>query len=183
MTKPLSKKSTIQFSRWAKLRDGDIGLYCGKPLGKHYVLEHLNDNRLDNRLENFINEHQSCNIAKAHNTDYSLIAHEKLKQNELAPFVPPIEDEELDEISTEIKISKNNFDIIEQHISEKIVVDGKINWDDALYGGVYKCKKLTGYGSTQCTRSYLKTLTCSEAPFMVTKDENKKKIIVKRTGN
>jgi len=48
-------------------------------LGKKYILEHLNNNRKDNRLENFTLAHQHCNIIKAHNTDYDLIAQQKLK--------------------------------------------------------------------------------------------------------
>jgi hypothetical protein len=57
-------------------------------------------------------------------------------------------------------------------------------WDHALYGAVLYCKKKTGYGSTKSLREYLYVLTRGpEAPFMVTKNDEGKKIIVKRTGN
>jgi len=177
-----SHKAKIQYCSWCKQRDGDNCLYCVKPLGKKFILEHLNDNRNDNRLENYALAHQSCNLLKAHNTDYNLIAQAKLKENETNLFIP-IEDNESEEASTEIKISKNSYDITEQYLSEKILIDGSITWHDALYGSVYKCKKLTGYGSVQCTRNYLYTLTSPESPFMKTKDENKKPIIVIRNQN
>jgi len=110
------------------------------------------------------------------------MAKEKLLQNQLTPFIP-IEDNESEEASTEIKISKTNFEIQEQYLLEKILTDGFITWHDALYGATYKCKKLTGHGSVQCTRNNLYTLTTAEAPFMKTKDKNKKPIIVRRNQN
>ena len=142
----------------------------------------MNDNRNDNRLENFVRGHQTCNVAKKFNIDYKLMAEDKLRENEQSPFIP-IEDNSSEEASTEIKISKTNFEIQEQYLSEKILTDGSITWHDALYGATYKCKKLTGHGSVQCTRNNLYTLTAPEAPFMKTKDENKKPIIVKRNQN
>lgn len=175
----LSHKRKLQFKKWLKQRDGDNCYLCEKPLGQHCVIESLNNNPKDCRLENSALAHQHCNITKINNIDYRLKAQEKLKQNETALFIPQ-EDDEPDDASTEIKISKNNFDITEQNISEKISVDGEISWDDALYGSVYKCKKITGYGSIQCVRNYLKILTSCESPFMIIKDENKKKKIVRR---
>lgn len=95
----------------------------------------------------------------------------------------PIEDNKSEEASTEIKISKNSFDITEQNIAEKTLTDGKISWHDALFGSTYQCKKKTRYGSVQCIRNYLYILTSPDAPFMKTKDENKKPIIVRRNQN
>jgi|SRR3990172_6015171 len=182
MSKQLSQKGKITNCKYCKQRDGDNCLYCKKPLGKRYVLEHLNDDRTDNRLENFCLAHQSCNIAKAYNADYQIISKEKLKENESALFIP-VEVNTDDEASTEIKINQRSSEILEQYVAEKIAVDGKINQDDALYSATYKCKKLTGHGSIQCMRNYLRILTCAEGPFMVVLDDNKKKIIVRRTGN
>ncbi len=178
MTFP-SQKFKIQSWKWLGQRDDPNCLYC-KKLNPN-VIDHLNNNRNDNRLENYAKSHQSCNITKAFNTDYQIIAQEKLKENELALFIP--QEDTPDDASTEIKISKSNFEITEQNIAEKIAVDGKIDWNDAKYGTVYKCKRITGYGSPQCVVEYLKILTSCEGPFMVTKDKNKKKIIVRRTEN
>jgi len=175
-----SHKAKIQMWKWTGQRDGENCLYCQKPGCK--VLDHLNDNRNDNRLENFVRAHQQCNVAKKFNIDYQVMAQDKLRQNEQAPFIPT-EDNTSEEASTEIKIAKTNFEIQEQYILEKTLTDGFIFWHDALYGATYKCKKLTGYGSVQCTRNNLYTLTSPEAPFMKTKDKNKKPIIVRRNQN
>ena len=129
--KQLSQKAKIQFTNWIKQRDGPNCFYCRKE--KPNVIEHLDDNRNHNTLENFVLSHQTCNVAKNHNLDYQIMAQDKLKQNELAPFIP-IEDNESEEASTEIKISKNSFDITEQYLSEKILTDDSISWHDALYG-------------------------------------------------
>jgi len=184
MVKHISQKYKITLDKWMIQRDGLDCLFCKKEIPKNqkHVQDHLNNNRTDNRLENFARAHQSCNIAKAFNVDYQLIAQEKLKENELAIFIP-VEDTTDSEVSTEIKINKSNSEILEQYISEKITLDGKINKDDAIYSSAYRCKKLTGHGSVQCMRTYLGILTCDEGPFMEAQDENKKKIIVKRTGN
>lgn len=175
-----SHKAKIQFTKWIKQRDGPNCFYCEKE--KPNILEHLDDNRNHNTLENFVNSHQTCNVAKKFNIDYQVMAQDKLRQNQLTPFIPT-EDNTLEEASTEIKISKTNFEIIEQYLSEKILTDGFVTWRDALYGATYKCKRLTGFGSVQCTRNYLYILTSPEAPFMKTKDKNKKPIIVRRNQN
>ncbi len=121
-----SRKYKLYIDRGCKERDGDNCLYCVKPLGKKYILEHLNNNRNDNRLENFALAHQHCNVTKAHNTDYELIAQSKLKENEQSLFIPT-EDNTSEEASTEIKISMNSYDITEKYLSEKILTDGFIH--------------------------------------------------------
>jgi len=181
VSKQLSQKRKVLFSNWCRQRDGDICLYCENPIGSKCILDHLNDNRSDNRLENFVNAHQSCNVAKSSNFDYQIIAMDKLQQNEKGLFIPKEEDNP--EASTEIKISQNNYEITEQYISEKVITDGEIAWHDALYGSVYQCKKKTDYGSVQCVRNYLFSLTCPEAPFMRTKNEFGKSVIQRRVGN
>jgi len=83
--KQLSQKAKIQFTKWIKQRDGPNCFYCRKEYPN--VLEHLDDNRNHNTLENFVLSHQTCNVAKNHNLDYQIMAQDKLKQNELAPFI------------------------------------------------------------------------------------------------
>lgn len=184
MSKQPSQKAKIQNDKWLIQRDGLDCLFCRKPIPRNqkHVQDHLNNNRDDNRLENYARVHCSCNVAKNSTTDYMIIAQEKLKENEQALFIP-VDDNESEEASTEIKISKNSFDITEQYITEKILTDNSISWHDALFGSAYQCKKKTGYGSVQCIRNYLYILTSPDAPFMKTKDENKKPVIVRRTEN
>jgi hypothetical protein len=150
------------------------------------VIEHLNNNRMDNRLENLALAHQKCNIQKVNSFDYQIIAKERLKKNESKVLLERknIEDRTPNDTSTEIQINQANHSIVEQFITERVNTDGAVEWQDALYAAVYKCRETTGYGSTQSVREYLKTLTSMLAPFMIIKDEKtRKKMIARRTGN
>ena len=110
------------------------------------------------------------------------MAKEKLKQNEEMclserKFSDNITDHQS---SSEIGISIRTFKIVEQYLQEHITTDGFVQFEDALWGSVYKAKTETGYGSHQAVRSHIKTLTCSEAPYEIKRNESNKKIIVKR---
>lgn len=162
-------------------------LYCKLHFAKitDAIFDHLNNNRRDNRYENLCLAHQSCNIKKATYLDYQIIANEQLKLNEdqVLSERENIEDKSPLDASSEIQISQSNYPIVEQFITERVNIDGSIDYHDALYGAVYKCKISTGYGSPQSVRGYIATLTSLVSPFMITKDEQtKKKIIVRRTG-
>ena len=161
-------------------------LYCKEPFEQleDAIFEHLNNQRSDNRLENLALTHQSCNIKKATFLDYAIIANEQLRKNEdqVLSERKNTEDRTPSDASTEIQINQSNYPIVEQFLSERIHPDGRIEYSDALYAAVFKCKSLTGYGSPQSVRGYIATLTSIIGPFMITRDENKKKIIVKRTG-
>ncbi|MEO9307487.1 MAG: HNH endonuclease [Nitrososphaera sp.] len=187
MIKQLSTSKKIEL--WPVLYDKYRGkcIYCKKPFKRigDAIFEHLNNNRLDNRLENLALAHQKCNIKKATFIDYQIIANEQLKKNEdqVLSERKNIEDRTSNDTSTEIQINQANYSVVEQFLSERVNTDGSIEWQDALYAAVYKCRDITGYGSPQSVREYLKTLCSILGPFMVIKDENtKKKMIVRRTG-
>jgi len=184
MTRKSSQKQNRITNNYCIQRDGLNCLFCEIPIPKNQacVIDHLNDNPLEDRLENRARCHQKCNIDKINNFDYQILADTKRRNNLIHPFIPK-EDNESEEMSSEIKISKSNFDITEENITERILVDGFILWHDALYGSVYKCKKITGYGSVQCVRNYLYTLTSEFSPFMKAKNEKGKSIITKRCDN
>ncbi len=163
-------------------------LYCKESFEQlnDVVIDHLNNHRSDNRYDNLCLAHQSCNIKKATYMDYQIIANEQLKINEdqVLSERKNIEDRTSNDASSEIQINQANYPIVEQFITERVNTDGFIEYSDALYGGVYKCKSITGYGSPQSVRGYIATLTSIVSPFMITKDEKtKKKIIVRRVGN
>jgi hypothetical protein len=151
---------------------------------KDIIYEHLNNKRLDNRLENLALSHQSCNIKKVTLIDYQIIANEQLKKNEdLFYLREKIEDKMPTDTSTEIQINQSNYEIVEQFITERINTDNSIPYQDALDACVYKCKSTTGHGSQQSVRNYIATLTSIIGPFMIVKDDCKKKTIVRRSGN
>ncbi len=167
-------------------RDGENCLYCGKKLNhRTHIYEHLNDNRDDNRIENTVLACQSCNNKKPYDSEMQKLALEKLKVNEKSNFMRErnLEDEiNSHEASTEIEINVSNFDITEQYISDVVNCDGYIGYSDALNSCVALCKEKTGHGSQQSVRNYIAALTSTLGCFEITRDENRKKIILRREG-
>lgn len=161
-------------------------MYCNKLLTiPECIFEHLNNNRYDNRIENIALAHQACNIKKSTYTDYQIIASEKLKENESKLFVGEKNRAalEIKEASTEIDINVTNYDIAKKFLLERIKTDGSIGYTDALNSISFLCKEKTGHGSQQSVRNYINSLTSPVGTFMMIKNEEGKKIIVKRAGN
>lgn len=167
-------------------RDGGFQcFYCKILLSlDSFVYDHLNCKRYDNRLENIVLACHSCNNKKPHDFDMQIRALDKLNENEEGNFMGEklLQLESNKEPSSEIEINISNFEIVEQFLTETIEVDSHIPYPDALDSCVYLCKKKTGHGSQQSVRNYIATLTSMVAPFEIIRDENKKKIIVKRKG-
>lgn len=168
-------------------RDGGyICFYCKQSLDPmNFVYEHLNDNRLDNRLENIVLSHQSCNITKVSNFDYQIMAREKLESNEKTCLSERKYSDTLTDhqSSSEIGISIKTFQITEQYLEEHINTDGFVLFEDALWSIVFKARKETNYGSHQAVRAHIKTLISTEAPYEMKRNSSNKKIIVKRREN
>ncbi len=185
--KHLSTKQKSEYLNLLIKRDGGFKcLYCKKQLKiDSFIYEHLNNDREDNRIENLVLACQSCNVKKANDYDMQIIAQEKLKNNEDRNFVGErkYEDVSSREVSTEIDINVTNFDITKQFLLERIHTDGSIEYTDVLNSIAYLCKEKTGHGSQQSIRNYIATLASSVGPFMIIKNENKKRLIVKRSGN
>jgi len=162
-------------------RDGGLNcLYCPEILSSDYVFDHLNNQRQDNRVENIITSHQSCNIEKINNIDFQLIAAEKLKQNEEAGL-KYLEDQTAHENnSSEIEINKALYSFHKKYISERIASDRQYLFDDAIAELPYLCQERFGHGSEATTRKYIKQLTCKAADWQVVKDDKGKKLICKR---
>ena len=170
-----------------KLIHRDAGFfcfYCKKELSlESYVLDHLNCNPNDNRIENKVIACQSCNIKKAFDSELREQAIQKLRENEARTQQNNrIEDQTNAEHDTEISINEKNYPIVEKYISETITADGFIEYSKALNSCAYVCKKKTGHGAQQTIRNYIDMLTSDEGPFMVVRDENGKKIIVRRSS-
>ena len=167
-------------------RDGENCSYCGKKLNhRTHIFEHLNNNRSFNKLENIVLACQSCNNKKPYDSEMQKLALEKLMVNEKSNFMRErnLEDEiNSHEASTEIEINVSNFDITEQYISDVVNCDGYIGYSDALNSCVALCKEKIGHGSQQSVRNYLAALTSTLGCFEITRDENRKKIILRREG-
>jgi len=158
-------------------------LYCSDPLKDDYIFEHLNGNRKDNRTENIVLAHQKCNIKKIDNIEYQLIADQKLEQNE-EMGLSYLEDETAHENnSSEIEINKALYNFTKQYITEKIVTDVNVSFDDTIAELPYLTQERFGHGSEQSVRRYIKQLTCKASEWQLVKDDKSKKWICKRVLN
>jgi len=173
-------------------RDGGYRcFYCEKKFGKeeHPIFEHLNNNSTDNRLDNLVLSHQSCNIKKIEDVELLRKADEKLEQNETEIYVG---EKDLNKILSknssttespkEIDINTKNFDIVENYIEEQVQSLGSVEFKDILDSCVYLCKVKTRHGSHQCVRNYISSLTSSVGPYEIFK-ERKKPLIQRRTNS
>lgn len=126
---------------------------------------------------------QSCNVKKTNDCDMLLIAEDKLEKNEKMNFVREKKTEESQAKTTEIDINQTNYAITRKYLEETIATDGYVLFSNALNSCTYLCKDKTGHGSQQTIRNYIAVLTSDVAPFMIIKNDEKKKIIVKRDKN
>ncbi len=185
----LSQKQKIQIAEQLTERDGGYRcFYCKTPcsMKRRPIIEHLNDKRSDNRLDNLVLSCQSCNIKKAADEDcvYSDIAFLKREQNENQIYVREkilnrLTKSTKKEIPTEIDINTNNYKVVLDFIESRVESFDSVEYKDALNSCVYLCKSKTSHGSQQCVRNYIQAMTSSVSPYEIIKRDNKK-IIVKR---
>ena len=181
MSKHLSYKKKLEFLALLIERDGGlICWYCKTVLTDEHIFEHLNNNRHDNRIDNIVLACQSCNIKKINDIEMRLLAEEKLKENEDKNFVRENKLEEKQHPTTEIDINMSNYEITKKHLTEIITTDGSIPFSNALNSCAFLCKDKTGHGSQQAIRNYIAILTSDVGPFMIIRDSENKKVIVKR---
>jgi len=196
LVKHLSQRQKLMLLPFLIERDGGYCcFYCKYPLSiETQVYDHLNSNPKDNRPENIVLSCQSCNVKKENDFDLIFLAKEKLRENELNLFVRKSEFHPLQknqfhkvedalEVRTEIDINQSNFEITKQYLYEKLAVDDSLEYTKTINNCAYICKEKTGYGSQQSVRNYIDSLTSEVAPFMISKNDEKKKIIVKRCDN
>jgi len=165
-------------------RDGLNCLYCKSQIDPNDCdIDHLDNNPRNNENWNLVLSHHKCNCEKRNNTDFDLIAQEKIKLNQSQIFIPQLEDNSPLEASTEIQININSRKIAERFITEQIQIKSSLLYQDVLNSITFLCNEKTGHGSQQSTRNYIDSLTCSVAPFMISKNDEGKKIIKRRTEN
>ena len=187
MARKLTAAQKRQLLTYLVERDGYHCFYCKKGFKsvRDPIIEHLNDDETDDREDNLVLAHQSCNILKYTQKDkkYFNMAELKLEDNEKHLYVREsfLKKNSKEESSTEITISKKCFDITEKYVTDNVLANGWVVYKETMHSIVFLCKKQTGYGSEQQIRSHILTLTSPVAPFEITKDPmTKKKIIKKR---
>lgn len=165
-------------------RDGGFRcFYCKQHLSmKSMSFDHLDNNRAHNNIENIVLAHQSCNIKKITNTDFQIMAKDKLKLNE-EEFSVRVKNNHKDthhDYTSEIGINVGTYEVVEEYLKGETTTDGHVKFNDALYSIVYICKEKTGHGSEPAVRRHLNTLTSSVAPYEIIRNDAKEKIIVRR---
>ena len=183
MSKLLTMKDKLRIKELHVKEDGTKCVYCDNELDlDNCVIAHLDDNPKNNNDWNHALAHQKCNIDAIENIDYHLKAQERIRLNHSKIYAPRIE-EKNENVSTEVEINKSNREITQQFLTERTIDNKTIDYKDALDSITYLCQKMTGHGSQKCIRDYLSSFCSSIAPFMVVRDENKQKVIQRRTGN
>ena len=164
-------------------RDGGfICFYCKKTLSlTHFVYEHLNCNRKDNRIENVVHACFTCNNRKKDNFDMQLLAQNKLHENEISNSMGEKISSKPRELK-ELDISKENYEIAEDFIIKEVDLKGFILVSEAKNSISYLCRKNNRTGSPQAVTNYIMTLTSMVAPFEIIKNKEGKKIIVRKAN-
>ena len=162
-------------------RDGGFRcFYCKKSLSlTNFVHDHLNDNRKDNRIENIVHACSTCNNKKQYDFDMQLIAKEKLIKNEIGNSMRErisLKPREL----KELEVSKENYEIAEEYITKQVELNGYIVVKEAKNSISYLCRKTNGTGSPQAVYNYISTLTSTEAPFEIIKNDDEQKVIQRK---
>ena len=179
----LTPKQKIGIKEFHIKEDGTDCVYCDKELDLNTcVIAHLDNNPKHNDDWNHALAHQQCNIDAIENIDYHLKAQERIRLNHSKIYAPRIEIKN-ENVSTEVDINVSNREIVKQYLTERTIDNKTIEYKDALDSVTYLCQKMTGHGSQKCIRDYLSSFCSSVAPFMIVKDENKNKVIQRRTGN
>ena len=84
------------------------------------------------------------------------------------------------EPSTEIEISNKCYQITEEYLTDEILKKGWISYKGLIHTIVFLCRQKVGHGSEQSIRSHIKTLTSDVAPFEITTDKKKRRVVKKR---
>ena len=183
MSKLLTQKEKIRVKDLHIIEDGTKCVYCTEELDlETCVIAHLDDNTKNNNDWNHGLAHQKCNIEAIENIDYHLKAQERIRQNHSKIYAPRVEDKN-EHVSTEVDINVSNREITKQKLFEWTIDGQKTEHKDTLDSITYLCQEMTGHGSQKCVREYINAMCSSTGPFMIVKDENKRKMIQRRTEN
>jgi len=111
------------------------------------------------------------------------MATEKLEQTESQLFVGESFLEKKSpksEASNEITISNKCYAITVDFITNNVLNNGWILYNETLHSIVYLCREKVGHGSVQQIRSHIYTLTSEVAPFEIAKHPKTNKKIIKK---
>jgi len=189
MINRLSYKQKKEWFKFIVERDSYKCLYCSQTFTdtNPAEYEHLNNNENDNRPENLVLSHHSCNVKKKYNTDFQILAAEKLKENERSTFACErtlADTGTTDEISSQQKINKMNRQITIQWLEEHMMLEKEITLRDAVNAIVNLCNQMNDSGSQSAVYRYIDT-SCNpyNGKYTLARNLQGKTIIRKRAEN
>lgn len=158
--------------------------YCKKPfslsqnIDSEHLFDHLNNNRLDNRIDNVVLCCRGCNNKKPHDFDMQLIAIDKLHDSEKRNYMrEKFEKRSSNRQDSEVQISKENYQICYRYVVKNIDAFGEIDYKETVNSVVYRCRENNNTGSSQSVYNYLAVICSKESPYEIAKNEEGKKVI------
>jgi len=194
MTRQLTERQKATWINPLIDRDEFQCFYCTGKFGKSgYVFDHLNDNPHDNRFDNIVLAHQSCNVKKGSYVEYQVIARDKLRKNEAENFFVEWERENKHsthkETSDEADLNKTIIKICKQFLYQELLPQmdheprrDEIPMKEAIECVCYLVQDETGRGSHTAVQRHLETLSCTISKEFERKEVNGKKYIIRRQG-
>jgi len=169
-------------------RDGYRCLYCPEPFTPNHPAEreHLDNNPDNNQIWNKTFAHHECNNRKKFNTDMQIIAREQIASNKRYVYEGErtlADTGTTEELTSCQAISKINFKIAEQYLTEHTLLDDELLLKDTVRDIVAICKKNNGTGSQQAVYRYIEILTSSVYPFTICLNAKGQDFIRRRTEN
>ncbi len=166
-----------------ELQGGFICIYCKLPLGPDdYIYEHLDGDRQHNDIGNIRMAHQKCNIHKINSPEFQIIARNELEK-ESEKCLRERKNEDSEHYTTEIEINIQCRLYTKQFLDEHIATDGSILYSDALWSIVNDLNEKYNHGSEQAVRRYLNALCSMTGKYMIIKNDDGKREIVRRNQN
>jgi len=194
MTRQLTERQKAKWINPLIDREGLQCFYCKGKFGKNgYVFDHLNDDPHDNRFDNLVLAHQSCNVRKGSYVEYQVIARDKLRKNEAENFLVEWERENKHsthkETSDEADLNKTIIRISKEFLNQELLPQmdheprrDEIPMKEAIECVCYLVQDETGRGSHTAVQRHLETLSCAISKEFERKEVNGKKYIIRRQG-
>jgi len=141
-------------------RDDYRCFYCkGKFYDNHPAeYDHLNNNPNDSRRENLVFSHKECNNKKKFDSDYQIIAQDKLIENENAVVACErtlADTSTTKELTSQQEISKTNKNIAKRFVEEHTINGEELILRDAANAIVNICDENNGTGSQAAVYRYI----------------------------
>ena len=184
----MSRPTYTQKRRWDPVIVRQTGNNCFHCKRYDLPLEygHLNGDKDDSRPENLAKMCHVCNNRMKNDHDMHFQALEQLEKNENAVLANAGMNARVgttEDLTSCQSISKINFRMAEQYVTEHTLIDGDLLVKDTVNDIVGICRKNNNTGSESAVYRYLHTLTSIAYPFEFAVNEKGEDIIRRRTEN